>query len=249
MRRDRRAGRSTIVARDKDRRIGIVTQPDVVGPVAKVCGGNQPVCAELLIDREIPLLDVAGTQVGRQIDVHAALREERVACRRESQREGRHRLVLIWIGQSPNRPRQGDTAAEWAVVSKPVEVELLRVVVEQAVAGANCLLSFATRVPVEADARREVGPVALHVRARCLWVAAEEQSRRRIGKNLAYGPGCESSGIKMTAAVVTVRGGEIGLPANAEIQGKIGPETIAILRINAVVTLAPVLLFIISLGK
>ena len=53
----------------------------------------------------------------------------------------------------------------------------------------------------------------------------------------------------MTAAIVTVRGGEIGLPANAEIQGEIRAEAITILRVKTVVTLPPVLLFIISLGK
>src|SRR5436190_23420782 len=53
----------------------------------------------------------------------------------------------------------------------------------------------------------------------------------------------------MAATVVPVSGREVRLPPSSEIQGKVRPHAVAILAVNTVVTLAPVLLLVVALSK
>src|SRR5262245_36791178 len=73
------AGAAAIVARNKDRRIGIVAQPQMVGAIAQVTCSDQPVRTELLFKREVPLLHIGRPEVEREGDVDSALGEECVA--------------------------------------------------------------------------------------------------------------------------------------------------------------------------
>ena len=146
---------------NKYRRIGIVTQPDVVGPVAKVCGRDHPVGAELLIDGEIPLLNVAGTHSwSAELMYTPLLGKNALLAVGKASGKGGTCLALIGIGQASQVAVTRKYRCQRGLLSANRSNRIFRVVIEQAVAGANRLLSFASRVPVEADTRREVGPVA-----------------------------------------------------------------------------------------
>src|SRR6476646_2347934 len=245
------ARRRAIRPRNEDRRIRILAQPDVIGSIAEISTRNQPVGAELLVDGQVPLLHIAGAEIQRHIDVNAVLGEECAAAagRREGERKWRDRLSLIRVRQSSSRPRDGYAAAERAVVSKPVKIKLFRVVIEQAVSCPDCFLALASWVPVKAYAWRKVCPMTVHIRTSRLCIATVEETRRRVRKYLAHGARGERGGIEVAAPLIPVSRWEVGFPTNAEVQSQVGPHAVTILGIQTVVTLPPVLLFIVALSK
>src|SRR5262249_22129542 len=92
-------------ARNKDRSIGIISQPHVVGPVAQVAGRYQPVGTKLPLNGEVPLLYVGRPQVKREADIDSPFGEEcaGAALGRKWLRERRHGQPLVRITQAAGR--------------------------------------------------------------------------------------------------------------------------------------------------
>src|SRR5262249_1011594 len=188
------------------------------GFVAKVARRDQPVGAELLVNRKIPLLHVGRTHVERHTDVNTGL-GEKAGCRawrRHRQRKCRNGLALVRIAQSSRRTRKSGGAAERTVVGKAVEVKLLGIVVEQPVAGSDGFMAFTARIPVHAEARREILPMTVDVGACRLRVATVEESGRRIGEYLGN-TDTEPERIEMASAMITISGRKVWFPAQTVV--------------------------------
>src|SRR5579872_848058 len=241
---------AAITARDENRGIRIISKPQVVGAVANVTCGEQPVMAELFLHRQVPLLYIGGSEIQGQIDEDPA-GSEKCICGRggERERESGDFLSLVRICQSAHWPVDDRSTAEGTIIGKAIKVELFGIIVKQAITGANGLTPFATRVPVEAGAWRKIGNVPVHIGAGGLCVTTEEQPRRRVGENGAGGAGGKCGGIKMAATMIAILRGEVRLPAHPSVQREVMPDTIVILEIEPVVILPPVLLLGVSLSQ
>src|SRR5258708_9121407 len=90
-------------ARTKDRRIGIIPKPQMVGSVAQVTRSHQPVGTELLVTGEIPLHYVRRPQVERQIDVDTTVGEKSVGGSGARLRKWRGQPAFLSVCETAHR--------------------------------------------------------------------------------------------------------------------------------------------------
>src|SRR5262245_40207572 len=113
-------------------------------------------------------------------------------------------------------------------------------IVEDAVRGAQRLAALPVQVPREAQARREVGPLAVYKALRNPRIADERKPRGSVDVDAADLAGGVAGRAEMIHAVKLVAGGQERLPAQPDLRLQPGSQLEVIVDVKTGVLLARV---------
>src|SRR6267142_2886712 len=124
--------------------------------VAEIVGRYQPVHPNLLLDAEVPLMDVSLFKILRK----EAVGTSHGKCHIGIARNGKWitSIALPWICKTARQVCKANLTAQWRRIHEVAIPVKVRVIVKEAVCGADYHQTIAFWIPRQSGAQREASP-------------------------------------------------------------------------------------------